>query len=444
MDSQKTILSIIIILIIVVILLGIIIVVGNKNKKIGGYRYTVIDEEKILVKTLEPVKIRNSFYAVQECTNKYFIYYTQIFNINEEYYSKSTQQEIEETEKQNIKVLYNMLDNEYIDEKEVTQDNLKSKLSEIGNCIVNITEMYVSEAENNIELYVVKGILKDRITQEIKDFQIIVKIDMVNTTFSVLPQEYIEEKYSDLTIGKEITVEILDNIEKNENNTFKYNSISDEIYVKDLFNKFKNQILNSKEVAYNKLDKEYSNKKFETFTEFKESIENNKERYSNMQVEEYQKNITDEYVQYVIIDKNRNYYIFNETAVMEYTVMLDTYTIGSLGFLNKYNSTNEQGKVALNIDKFFQALNAKDYNYAYNCLADSFKNNYFKTQQEFEAYVKANFYENNSVEYKSFETEGDLYTYSVIITNEQTKEQKSKTFIMQLGEGTEFVLSFNR
>ena len=91
-----------------------------------------------------------------------------------------------------------------------------------------------------------------------------------------------------------------------------------------------------------------------------------------------------------------------------------------------------------------RAINDRSYNYAYNCLADSFKNNYFKTQEEFETYVKSNFYESNSVTYNNFEKQGELYTYSVTITNKQTKEQKSKKFIMQLGEGTEFELSFDR
>ena len=129
---------------------------------------------------------------------------------------------------------------------------------------------------------------------------------------------------------------------------------------------------------------------------------------------------------------------------MEYTLILDTYTIDLPEFLEKYNNSTDQQKVALNIDKFMQAINAKDYKYAYNCLADSFKNNYFKTQEEFENYAKENFYSSNNVEYNEFDTQGDVYTYSVILTDKETSEQKNKTFIVKLEEGTEFVLSFNR
>ena len=38
----------------------------------------------------------------------------------------------------------------------------------------------------------------------------------------------------------------------------------------------------------------------------------------------------------------------------------------------------------MNIDKFFQMINRQDYDAAYNCLAQSYRNNYFTTEEEFE------------------------------------------------------------
>ncbi len=148
--------------------------------------------------------------------------------------------------------------------------------------------------------------------------------------------------------------------------------------------------------------------------------------------------------EYICLDQYGNYYIFTENAIMDYTVILDTYTIDLPEFTEKYDNGTEQQKVALNIDKFMQSINAKDYKYAYGCLADSFKNNYFKTQEEFENYARENFYESNTVGYNEFNTQGDVYTYSVILTDKNTGEQKTKTFIMRLGEGTNFEMSFNR
>lgn len=39
---------------------------------------------------------------------------------------------------------------------------------------------------------------------------------------------------------------------------------------------------------------------------------------------------------------------------MDYTVMLDTYTIDSDEFNNKYNNGSEQLKVGMNLEKIFQ------------------------------------------------------------------------------------------
>ncbi len=229
-----------------------------------------------------------------------------------------------------------------------------------------------------------------------------------------------------------------------ECNEIQYVSMSIDDLILIYFDDYKTYMLENPEQAYNLLDKEYREKRFVNIDGYKAYIENNKEMISNNSLESYKISVDDEKSKYICLDQYGNYYIFTENAIMDYTVILDTYTVDLPEFTEKYSSSTEQQKVALNIDKFMQAINAKDYKYAYGCLADSFKNNYFKTQEEFENYAKENFYASNTVEYNEFDTQGDVYTYSVILTDKETGEQKTKTFIMQLGEGTEFKMSFDR
>ena len=231
---------------------------------------------------------------------------------------------------------------------------------------------------------------------------------------------------------------------KYECNEFKYMSVTIDELLNIYLNKYKNDISKNLERAYNMLDEDYRNKKFGNIEEFRKYVENNKEDILTTKLTSYQTKTDGENTRYICLSEKGNYYIFNETAVMDFSIILDTYTIDLPEFLEKYNVATDQQKVALNIDKFIQAINNKDYKYAYNCLADSYKNNYFKTELEFENYAKENFYENNTVGYKQFDKEGNLYTYLVILTDKSTGEQKNKTFIMQLGEGTEFVMSFDR
>lgn len=229
-----------------------------------------------------------------------------------------------------------------------------------------------------------------------------------------------------------------------ECNEIQYISMSIDDLILIYFDDYKTYMLENPEQAYNLLDKEYREKRFGNIDGYKTYIANNKEMISNNSLESYKISVDDEKSQYICLDQYGNYYIFTENAIMDYTVILDTYTIDLPEFTEKYNSATDQQKVALNIDKFMQAINSKDYKYAYNCLADSFKNNYFKTQEDFENYAKENFYASNTVGYKEFDTQGEYYTYSVILTDKETEAQKNKTFIMKLEEGTNFVLSFDR
>ena len=231
--------------------------------------------------------------------------------------------------------------------------------------------------------------------------------------------------------------------EQNDCNNFSIVTITTQNLLRMYLNRYKEKILQNPEEAYYLLDKEYREKRFQSIEDYVQYVQNNKETYDNATLVSYQVQENNGSNRYICLDENGNYYIFTESAVMDYTVMLDTYTIDMPEFIEEYNNSTEQQKAALNIERFFRALNQKDYRYAYIHLADSFKNNYFKTQEEFESYAKENLFENTKQTYSNFEKQSDLYTYSVKITNKDTNESVQKTFIVDLGEGTEFVLSFN-
>ena len=77
-----------------------------------------------------------------------------------------------------------------------------------------------------------------------------------------------------------------------------------------------------------------------------------------------------------------NYYIIKEKAIMNYTIGFDTYTILTEKFKETYDKSGDEYKCQMNINKFFQMINRKDYKTSYKCLADSYKNNYFKKNQK--------------------------------------------------------------
>ena len=86
-------------------------------------------------------------------------------------------------------------------------------------------------------------------------------------------------------------------------------------------------------------------------------------------------------------------------------------------------------------------VNDENYTLAYSMLSEGFKNNYFKTQSEFESYAKQ-YLVGNNITFEKIENEADIYIYKVSLTkNGQTKQNKN--FNVKLDSRTNFELSFN-
>ncbi len=438
MKSKKNILKIIMLLIIICILLVIFIIFNYKRIKAKNEYNRNEDESNIQI-NYQYDKVDNStlFYTVSDCIQTYIDYIS--LNIDTDNYNDKQLELNIFTEQEKKEAIYNILDKEYIEENNITLDNIYSFIPNFDDK-TKFTAIKMNMLDGNrIQRFCIYGSIENN-EGDLEYIYCIVNLDYYNMTFSIKP--ILNETYDD--INKIELEEETEEIYENNNNTFIYNRISEEDLISKYIYYYKtNAVLNS-DIAYNLLDKEYREKRFGNIEEYKTYVENNKEKIYSSLLDSYQIKEDGDNTRYICIDQYGNYYIFTENAVMDYTVILDTYTIDLPEFTERYETATEQQKVALNIDKFMQAINNKDYKYAYNCLADSYKNNYFKTQADFENYAKENFYASSTVGYSEFAEEGDVYTYSVVLTDNETEEQMNKTFIMQLGEGTDFVLSFNR
>ena len=128
---------------------------------------------------------------------------------------------------------------------------------------------------------------------------------------------------------------------------------------------------------------------------------------------------------------------------MDFTINLDTYTIDTKEFLDKYNEENDKGKAEMNIEKIFQAINRKDYNYIYNYLDESFRNSYYPNVEKLETFFENNLFEINTIESKDYKNEGDIQMFDIIVHDKNGNESKNMTIIMKIKENTDFVTSFN-
>ena len=403
MKKIKNIIIIVIILIIATLISIIILNMTQKNKteidKVGD-----IGDEPEITGEQELVTDTTKIATIEDCVEKY---YNAINNNSSSYYIRGedgyekslTNEEIN----QNI---INILSDEYITQNNINMSNLDNYIKKI-NEDVNVISLKMKVLVNDpIEKYVVCGKIVNMNYNMIDEFYIYVNLDTQNKTFSIEP----------IDVKDFEKIEIVNNnnsIEIKDNNTYEEADLGYEEIIKEGMRRFKILAFSDVESSYNYLDKEYKQKRFGDINKYKEYIELNRENLEAAEITKYKVNYYEDSIEYICIDQNGNYYIFNETSLMEFTIKLDSYTIDIPEFIEKYDGGNDQTKVAMNIEKVIQALNNKDYNYIYGKLDETFKRNNFETINKFEEYMKNNFFEKNQIYSGVYSKKGDIYTYEL-------------------------------
>ncbi len=445
MQDLKKIKKIIIIILILIIIFSIILCITLFNQKkqeeqaiaeeIEQFSDESIDYNNVKV---EEVTGNIEFYTIRNCVQSYF----DVLNTDSSmYYGKDANNNYvkvidDNTIKQSI---YNLLSEKYIKENNITIDNLFNYVEEMNESVLFVPiKMNILKGEN-VDKYAVYGFIEDKNFYKKKDIYIFVNKDKVNGTFSI---ELINENYNNID---EITIENeKQEIPANGNNKYQNPQITEEYIAQSYFDTYKQIVLGEPKLAYEYMNEEYRTKRFENYENFEKYVEENRQKIMNWGITKYLVNQDGQYSEYICLDAEENYYIFKEKGSLEYEVFLDNYTIESEEFLTKYNSGDEKTKAGMNVEKFFEALNRKDYTYIYEHLADSFKNNYYQSQEDFEKNIKEQLFEYNDKEYIKYEQQGNVHVFEISVSDKEDEEQKkAMTVIVQLKEGTDFVMSYS-
>lgn len=340
-----------------------------------------------------------------------------------------------------------VLNSDYVKNNNITIDNLYSKINSFDNegddKSLEITNMLVSEQSSNISVFFVYGNIKDTITKEKIPTNFVVIVDFENETYNILPSEYMDS----IEIQEESNFELnIKQIEANQYNSFEYEDVDKNTIILDHMDKLINELVYNIDNSYSNLyEKDYRETRFGSLEEYKKYISSNLKYIMSSEIEKYQVNEYQDYTEYVLKDQNDNYYIFEDDGVLNFTVKFDNYTIPTEKFTTTYkNATNEQ-KIQMNVDKFIQMINRQDYKTSYALIDDGFKNNYFKTNEEFEEFIKNKFFLYNSISFKSIEDKGNnTYVVNVKISDitEENPENNEMTIIIQLKDDMNFIIAF--
>lgn len=434
MNKRKVISIIVALVIVTLVIFSIIIILLIKTnmKELDSTDYNLNTEfEKMDIyevnAKIELLNNRNKYYAVKNILTMYMEYINQINSTEDEKIKNMFLEEI-----------YNILDINYIKDSNMNKDALYDIISKYNKDEeIRIEDVYLLEKSSSINIYIIYA----RHMKENAEHMILIKTDSLNSTYSIFFEDYIE-KYDISEKSENIEINA-DSIEENKSNKFRYANISDEQMALNYFQDLRWLILNDSKGLYNKLDEKYKKAKFKTDEEYMSYIENLKDIILRRKVDKYQIKEYGDYKQYVCMDQKGRYYIFRENAIMEYTLLLDTYTVDLPEFLEKYNKASENEKLGMNIEKVLEAVNNKDYKYVYEKLNKTFRDNNFSDINNFEKYIKSKFFNISDIEYKSYKQQGNTYVYNINIKDVENENNiKEFNIIIKLKDGTDFEISF--
>lgn len=440
---KKIIRSMIIIVICIIVVIAILLAV-NEDKNYN--QRSVIKEEDFSINSndFQKVESKNDYIDISQCVYRYFSYIREA----------------------NAVSLIELLDGDYVKENNISESNVFKHTYE---CKERILYHFIKDMRVKYNLNITQYIIECNVSDdnEEKSIFLIVSVDNSKMSFCILP---VNEKYENIDriqLNNEPK-----SINENKNNKLIHNSVDDEEMCKFLLNDYINKAVHFPKEAYNFLDEEYKSKRFPEYKDFQKYIEYNKKRLQasilddikqlsdfkdeekyiqylggldRVQLDKYLVERDENVKRYICMDKNECYYIFNEKKLMDFKLVLDTYTIPSEKFKKTYNKGNEQLKMQLNIDKFIKMINNKDYKNAYSVLDEGFKEKYFQDEMSFEIFVKDRFYEFNQVSFGKFRNEGQIFIYEVTITdikNLNTKGNLKFNIIMKLLDNYDFIVSF--
>lgn len=334
--------------------------------------------------------------------------------------------------------IYNFLDPEYIAKNGISVSNVLDKVYNNGKVEFIPLKMYELLGNNKTQ-YAVYGIMQNINGEEQKEAYFVVSVDKRNISFCITPIDF--EKYQDVD---EIPLDGKDeNIELNKNNYFSFSIMEENDIAQKYFTYYKSMMLENPETAYEMLEEEYRNKRFGSLDEFKNYVTKNAEEIESYLAKEYEVNVLEDATEYVCQDQYKHSYIFKVSAVMQFQVKLDTYTIETEETKQKYQMANERRKVEMNVDKWIQMLNHRDYKAAYQVLDESFKSKHFQDLNRFEEYMRSRFPLYYGITLSDFSNEAGVYIQKILMTDitAKMKAPLHENIIMKLtDEG--FVMSF--
>lgn len=225
---------------------------------------------------------------------------------------------------------------------------------------------------------------------------------------------------------------------------FTLKNATDEDIITRYLEYYQNMVLYDTKDAYDLLNEDYKNKRFGSYNSFEEYVNDYNQTIENLTLEKYGMSYGETTTKYIAQDTKENYYTFECKSVLDFDIQLDNYTIEIDDYKAKYNALTDQQKAAICLSNVIQMINTKDYENLYKKVDETFRSKNFPTIDEFKNYINNRYYYYNIVSNTQARMDSNIYVLSFDISsgNNTSAETKKANLLIQLGNDTEFKISF--
>lgn len=370
---------------------------------------TVNNDEINTYNKLESVTNEENYFLVKTCMEQYY---------------KSN----------NLDNPLNVIDKDVISLLNITKKNYKD-YNNFDSPIFRIDRIYKQELSGDLDIYVVYHQLQIDSSNS-KQTVLFIKINRTDKDFSIYPYEYLKTKnYLNLKQNDKIS-DISLNINKNNDNVFNdsYYNFTDEEIVKELFSRYKFDVLLDIEHLYNIIDENYKKIKFASIEDFKQYINSNKSDLIIDSLLKYKTEENDEenYTKYVGICSSGKEYVYYTKNLMNYTILLDDYLI--VEDKENYDALLPQVQAEYCVKRVIDSINDGNYEFVYDKLNEIQKNNYYKNIKDFRNYIEKTFYSKNNYEIDTdyLILSSTVYQFNMKITDATGEEFTYRNLVMTI------------
>ncbi len=446
--KEKYVLIFIIILVISIIsVVCTALFINKKNKEPGIKTINQEDNSKNLqAYTTINVTKESEFYRVSALINTY------LDKLNRSKYVNRDGSSFADSEDTKKSILYT-LSEEYVNKNSITLDNIYDHVQNFNTKMTFIpVEMKVMEGFG-VNQYAVYGEMLCTTDTQIQPQKLYMKVnvDYKNETYSIEP---IDEQ-----IGNMDDIKLENNIKEININTsnkiYKLYYTNEDIVKQKFSNIIMMNIADSKLMYDRYLDENYKQAKFPKYEDYQKYLEISKERFEQLDVYKYSTTQNGDVTEGRYSDAYDRFLYIYQTNCSDFKVKYDEYTILEGDSLDEYNKSSAHDKVQLNIARWVEMLNNKDYIAAFNVLDENFRNENFGGNVEtFKETIESQMggqifeFQNDKTVVNSFQKINDTYVQKIVLKQKNTSDllgghDVTGSVVMKLIKGAKFTMSYD-